>query len=124
MREFESHWSPQKMKIYKKIILGFIVAITILGMIAFYSPVQNISQPQPAPESKENSSASLDTDVIPASSTSPDSANQTPTSSASEKSSFKDLSGFSDLSQESDLLKEMGTSSDTSAVDDIFNELK
>ena len=93
-------------------------------MVAFYSPVQNIRQPLPAPESEENSSASLNADIISASSTPLDSVNQTPTSSASEKSSFKDLSGFSDLSQESDLLEEIGASSATSTVDDIFNELK
>ncbi len=111
------------MKIYKKIILGFIVVIIILGMVAFYSPVRNIPQSQPAPESEENSSASLNANIIPASSTPLDSDSQASTSSASEKSSFKDLSGFSDLSQESDLLKEMGGGSATSTVDDIFNEL-
>lgn len=110
------------MKIYKKIILGFIVVITILGMVAFYSPVQNIRQSLPAPEPKENSPDLLNAGSV--NSTPSDSANQTPTSSASEKSSFKDLSGFSDLSEESDLLKEMGTSSAASAVDDIFNELR
>ncbi|MDP3052752.1 MAG: hypothetical protein Q8N22_02220 [bacterium] len=108
------------MKIYKKIILGFIVVIIILGLVAFYSPIQNVSQPQPAPEPEENSSASLD--ALPASSTTPDSnsINQVSTSSASEKSNFEDMSGFSDLDQESDSLKEMGTSSDTSIVDDFL----
>jgi len=92
--------------------------ITILGLVAFYSPIQDIRQPQSAPESEENYSASLNT--ISASSTMPDS-NQTSTSSASDKTSFKDLSGFSDLNQESELLEETGSGS-TSTVDDIFNE--
>ncbi len=91
-------------------------------MVAFYSPIRNIPESQPAPESQENYSVSLNTasttstDLIP--------TGPTPTSSVSEKSSFEDMSGFSDLSQENDLLKEMGATSTTSSVDDIFNELK
>ncbi len=89
-------------------------------MVAFYSPIQSVPQSQPAPESKENYSASLG--ALPASSTAPDSnsVNQVSTSSASDKASFKDMSGFSDLNQESDLLKEMGTGGATSTVDNLL----
>ena len=99
------------MKAYKKLILIFITAIIILGMVAFYSPVQNVSQPQPEPESQENYSVSLNE------------VSSTSTASVTEKTSFEDMSGFSDLDQENDLLGEMEGAS-TGSVDDIFNELK
>ena len=119
MREFESPWSPQIMKIYKKIIVGFIVAVTILGLVAFYFPIRNNPQPsQTSSEPDENYSASL----------SPVSPTSTPlvstsSTSTSEKASFEDMSGFSDLSQESDLVKKIGANSSSSDIDDVFKDL-
>lgn len=106
------------MKVYKKIVVGFIVVVTILGLVAFYFPVRNIPQPsQTSSEPTENYSASLN--QTSPTSTSSDSVNQT---STPDKASYNDLSGFSDLSQESNLVKGIGTGS-SSNIDDVFKDL-
>lgn len=105
------------MKAYKKIVVGFIVFVTILGVVAFYFPVRNIQPTQTSSEPTENYSASLN----PASptSTSSDSVNQT---STPDKAKFEDMSGFSDLSQESNSLN-TGADGSSSNIDDIFKDL-
>ncbi|MEK7574411.1 MAG: hypothetical protein AAB514_02700 [Patescibacteria group bacterium] len=110
------------MKIYKKIFIGFIVVVTILGLVAFSFPVQNLPKPRPQSssfETEENYAASL-APVSPAS-TSTTSTSSTPKSA---ETSFEEMFGFSDLGKESDLVGKMGTGSSTgNAIDDIFKEL-
>lgn len=105
------------MKIYKKIFIGFIVIVTIFGLVAFSFPVRNFSKPQPqssSPKIEENYAASP-APVAPAPASS--------TSTSEKKASFKEMSGFSDLNKESNFLKEMGTNGNASSVEDIFKEL-
>lgn len=110
------------MKIYKKIFIGFIVVVTILGLVAFSFPVQNLPKPRPQSssfETEENYAASL-APVSPAS-TSTTSTSSTPKSA---ETSFEEMFGFSDLGKESDLVGKMGAGSSTgNAIDDIFKEL-
>ncbi len=110
------------MKIYKKIFIGFIVVVTILGLVAFSFPVQNLPKPRPQSssfETEENYAASL-APVSPAS-TSTTSTSSTPKSA---ETSFEEMFGFSDLGKESDLVGKMGTGSSTgNAIDEIFKEL-
>lgn len=105
------------MKIYKKIFTGIIVAITIIGLVAFYIPVRNIRPKVSPPTIPENLSASLNN---PASSIST-STNTTSSLQESPIPSFEDMSGFFDLGQESDLVEKMSASSSSSTIDDFLN---
>ena len=113
------------MKIYKKIFIGFVVVVTIFGLVAFSFPVGNFSKPRPqnsSPEIEKNSAASL-APVAPVStsSTSPATTSSVPNSWGA---SFEEMFGFSDLNKESDLLGKTGTGSSTgNAIDEIFKEL-
>ena len=113
------------MKIYKKIFTGFIVVVTILGLVSFSFPVQNLPKPRPQSssfETEENYAASL-APVSPAS-TSTTSTTSTSSTPKSAETSFEEMFGFSDLGKESDLVGKMGTGSSTdNAIDDIFKEL-
>ena len=113
------------MKIYKKIFIGFVVVITVFGLVAFSFPVGNFSKPQPrssSPEIEENRAASL-APVAPVS-TSSTSPAATSSVSNSGGTSFEEMFGFSDLNKESDLLGKTGIGSSTgNAIDEIFKEL-
>jgi hypothetical protein len=106
------------MKAYKKIVVGFIVFVTILGVVAFYFPVRNIQPTQTSSEPTENYSASLN--PVSPTSTSSNSINQT---STPDKAKFEDMSGFSDLNQESNSLKDLGTEGSSGSIDDVFKDL-
>jgi cytoskeletal protein RodZ len=109
------------MKIHKKILIGIIVAMTIISMVAFYTPIRNTRTNTPSQSASEEQSSSL----VPAvSSTSPAVTGPKPTSTkpAVASSSFEDMSGFSDLNQESDLLKIFGDNVSAGTSTDELNK--
>jgi len=109
------------MKIYKKIFTGVIVAITIIGLVAFYVPVRNIRPEVSSPSAPEDLSASLNN----AEPLIPSSANTTSSLQESSTPSLEEMPGFSGLTQESDLFKELEASSSAEAgeIEKIFEEL-
>jgi hypothetical protein len=107
------------MKSYKKIFTAIIVAITIIGLVAFYVPIRNIRPKVSSPMVSEDLSASLN-NLGSSISTSTSATSSEP---ASLIPSFKEMSGFSGLNQESDLLEDLEASSSVEEIEKIFEEL-
>ena len=108
------------MKIYKKIFTAIIVAITILGLVAFYAPIRNIRPKVSSPTVSKDLSASLNN---PASQTPTSTAIASSSKPASSIPSFDDMSGFSGLNQENDLFKGKEASSSGDEIEKNFKEL-
>jgi len=110
------------MKIFKKIVLGFVVVMTILGMVAFYFPIRNIPQ-QAAPVQSEDSQPASVIQTVPTSTISVSNISVSSTPNPDSKAIIKNMSGFSDLGQESDLINNIGSSASGNSADDILKEL-